>query len=229
MSGPSAIANSASSADRSKFYPPRDSPHPFYRESARRGKHERHKAQSSRDRTPLGGHYLRVASTLALMLRRLLPTATLLMLAGCFDATADAGGDGPDDDYMDDQPPPGGCQTSCPDTTSGGSAAGGPCLDTADCADGGVCSAVFDGDVQSFQCQVACIPLMDETQWCADDEACCDGAVCSPRGFCIPPTGSGGLDSSGSDTESASSSTDGGASTGGSTAGSSSGGSSSTG
>jgi len=155
-----------------------------------------------------------------------------MMLAGCFGPTADAGGVGPDDDYMDDLPPPGGCQTSCPDTTGGGSPAGGPCLDTEDCAEDGICAAQFDGDVQSFQCQVACIPLMDETQWCADDQSCCNGAMCSPRGFCLPPTESGGLDTGGNDSGSTgvSGSTDASSTDmGGSTEGSSTSGSSSTG
>jgi len=160
------------------------------------------------------------------MLRRILPVLALASLAtsGCFAGDVPSEG-GPDDDYMDDQPPPGGCQTDCPEPGSGGSPDGGPCLDTNDCASG-ICAAEFDGAVQTFQCQQACIPLMDEAQWCADDASCCEGG-CSPRGFCLIPTETEGLDSGASDTgpETSSSSDTGGSSSGagGSSSGSSTG------
>lgn len=114
---------------------------------------------------------------------------------GCFNATG-VSDTGIDDDYMDDQPPPGDCPgTGCPTPGTAGSPVGGPCLDTQDCASDAICVAEFDGEVQSFLCQEACVPLMDDTQWCADDQSCCEGARCSPRGFCLPPGETEGLDS----------------------------------
>ncbi|MEM7159744.1 MAG: hypothetical protein AAF799_43285 [Myxococcota bacterium] len=144
------------------------------------------------------------------------------LAAGCFAAgTEDAAS--LDDDYMDDPPPPGDCETDCPTANPGsdGASPGGPCLDSDDCAAGGICAAEFDGEVQTFTCQLSCVPLQDDAQWCADDSSCCeDGAICSARGLCLIPDA--GLDDSGtaSDTGSDGSGTDG---TGGSSSGGSSG------
>ena len=127
-----------------------------------------------------------------------------LVAVGCF------ANDGAvvDDDYMDDPPPPGGCVTECPGPGSDGNPVGGPCTDSSECMEGAFCSAVFDGEVQSFLCQDQCVPLMDDDQWCADYSSCCTpGAICSSRGYCLVPGDTEGLDSgssSGSDTESAS-------------------------
>lgn len=120
--------------------------------------------------------------------------ASLTML-GCFSDS------GIDDDFMDVDTPPGGCDatgsTGCPNPGSDGSELGGPCLDSEDCAGNGMCAAEFDGEVQSFTCRDTCIPAMDDARWCADDQACCAGLVCSARGYCLPPGDTEGVDESG--------------------------------
>lgn len=186
------------------------------------------------DRTGPDGHGPRSEPSAWLRLLGIVTVAGLVAV-GCF-ATDDAGGDGYDDDYMDDPPPPGGCDTECPSPGSDGNPAGGPCTDSTDCMTGTVCSAQFDGEVQSFECQDACVPLMDDGQWCADDSSCCTpGAICSARGFCLVPGDTEGLDSGSDDTGSSGSGTDSGGTSEGTTdtgsSGSSSGsaGSSSTG
>ena len=127
-------------------------------------------------------------------------TAGLVVMPACFDpGTQDAAGI--DDDYMDDPPPPGDCETDCPTANPGsdGASPGGPCLDSDDCAQGGICAAEFDGEVQSFTCQLSCVPLQDDAQWCADDSSCCEaGAICSARGLCLIPEA--GVDESGTGT-----------------------------
>ncbi|MCH9684172.1 MAG: hypothetical protein K0V04_22255 [Deltaproteobacteria bacterium] len=152
--------------------------------------------------------------------RSVIALATAFSLSACF-AGDDAGASGGvDDDYMDDPPPGGGCATECPNPGSDGSPVGGPCIDSEDCMTGAICAAEFDGEVQSFTCTNACIPLMDQSQWCSDDTSCCAaGAVCSGRGLCLPAGATGGLDSSGGEPTTGT--------TGGADSGSSSGGSSS--
>lgn len=77
---------------------------------------------------------------------------------------------------------------ACPVGGTGGE--GADCLVTADCSDGLVCTAAFDGEIGRFSCQSTCIDDRDEARWCIDDMACCSaGSHCSPRGYCLPGTG----------------------------------------
>ncbi len=135
--------------------------------------------------------------------------ACALLLAGCRDAERPlAAGAGPDDEmaYEDDDLPAGHCRGADTDTdtdtdgcdtegTTLGSAAGGSpgeeseaCRVSADCV-GAICAARFDPVTLqrgTLACQFACVPLLDDTQWCSDDASCCDaGAVCTQRGYCV--------------------------------------------
>jgi hypothetical protein len=136
-----------------------------------------------------------------------------LVLVGCAgDDSQDAGG--PDDEalYDDDDLPAGTCRDTGTDTdpcetggttvvTGDGAAPDDGCQGSADCM-GGFCAAAFDPvAVQrgELTCQFACVPLLDDDQWCADDASCCDqGAVCAARGYCVmlddagTSTGTGG-------------------------------------
>jgi len=121
-----------------------------------------------------------------------------LGLLGC--ASDDAfGGEGTTDDFIDMDTPPGNCSAGsnpCPDPGgSTGVPEGGACIESSNCVEGTYCIAPFvDGEVGDFICTALCIPLMDESSWCADSSACCDiGAVCSTRGLCID----GALDDTG--------------------------------
>lgn len=89
------------------------------------------------------------------------------------------------------------------ETTSGGETTGEPgpaCLSSDDCLGDGVCVAPWDPETQTAgepDCAFACIPSYDETQWCADAAACCDPeAICTARGYCVPPQEPGSADSS---------------------------------
>ena len=88
-------------------------------------------------------------------------------------------------DYMDDDVPAGTCEDTEGDACETGGA-GDACMSTEQCGGDFVCAATFNGDIGTFECQSACIPTMDETQWCMDDAACCDDAAsCGPRGYCM--------------------------------------------
>ena len=93
--------------------------------------------------------------------------------------------------------------TSSGTTTSGDETTGGPapaCQSSDDCLGNDVCVASWDPETQTAgepDCAFACIPSYDETQWCADAEACCDpDAICTARGYCVPPQEPGSADSS---------------------------------
>lgn len=138
--------------------------------------------------------------------------AWVLLVVGCA-ADDSQGAAGPDDEalYDDDDLPAGTCRDTGTDTdpcdtegTTIVSGAGAPqddgCQGSADCM-GGFCAAAFDPvAVQrgELTCQFACVPLLDDDQWCADSASCCDqGAVCVARGYCVIPdegtsTGTGG-------------------------------------
>ena len=123
-------------------------------------------------------------------------------LAGC-DASADAAASGDTDVFGDDMPddlPAGNCgeDTSDEDCETDGDSAGSADSTTgavdSDClVDGcmgqGVCAADWDMDDESrgeFECRFACIPLLDDSSWCGDDDSCCDaGARCTERGYCV--------------------------------------------
>ena len=102
--------------------------------------------------------------------------------------------------------------------TTGGPA--GPCQSSDDCLGNNVCVAPWDPDTQTAgepDCAFACIPSYDETQWCADAAACCDPeAICTARGYCVPPQEPGSADSSsgGEETSSTGDGSTGGDSTG---------------
>ena len=74
------------------------------------------------------------------------------------------------------------------------------CQSSDDCLGNDVCVAPWDADTQTHgdaECSFACIPSLDDTQWCADAAACCDpDAICTARGYCVPPQEPGGADSS---------------------------------
>lgn len=93
--------------------------------------------------------------------------------------------------------------TTSGSTTSGEETTGGPapaCQSSDDCLGNDVCVASWDPETQTAgepDCAFACIPSYDETQWCADAEACCDpDAICTARGYCVPPQEPGSADSS---------------------------------
>jgi len=100
-----------------------------------------------------------------------------VLAVGCGDAALT--------DYMDDDVPAGTCEDTEGDACETGGA-GDACMSTQQCGGDFVCTATFNGDIGTFECQSACIPTMDETQWCMDDAACCDDAAsCGPRGYCM--------------------------------------------
>jgi hypothetical protein len=77
-----------------------------------------------------------------------------------------------------------GCATGSTTAPRDGSM-GSPCDGSAECDEGLICSASFDGERGVFACVGGCIGIMDEARWCADASACCDpNATCSPRGYC---------------------------------------------
>jgi hypothetical protein len=83
------------------------------------------------------------------------------------------------------------CETeAAPVTTSGAATSGtaNTCQATADCM-GGRCVAPWDATSEvrgEFACEFACVALIDETRWCADDASCCEPAArCTARGYCI--------------------------------------------
>ena len=148
-----------------------------------------------------------------------------LLLGGCGDSR---------DDFTDEMPEdfPEGAQTdggtgSVTSTTITTAAAtsdvgttGGPapeCQSSDDCLGNEVCVASWDPETQTAgeaDCAFACIPSYDESLWCADAGACCDPeAICTARGYCVPPQEPGAADSS-SGGEDSSSTGDGSGSTG---------------
>jgi hypothetical protein len=85
------------------------------------------------------------------------------------------------------------------DTTTGGALM---CETTIDCEKGESCWAVFDGEMGPFTCHAECVDDMgggnSESQWCADDFACCTpGAVCDEEGYCVA---GGDTDTTGTET-----------------------------
>lgn len=140
--------------------------------------------------------------------------ASLVLLAsGCFSPNADLS------DEMPDDLPAGACRDTDPDDcatstgfvssggTSEGTSTGAPadgCAGSESCLGDGVCVAAWDADAQargSFECQFACVPVLDETTWCSDDASCCDtGTVCTARGYCVyaDDTGTSGSSTGGS-------------------------------
>lgn len=153
---------------------------------------------------------------------RWLLAASLLLFAGCDDASADAAAEGETGVLGDDMPddfPAGSCaETMGEDCETEGDAAGigdsssSTAGAVADCvADGcvgqGVCAAPWDEEAEElgeFECRFSCIPLVDDASWCAGDDACCDsGARCTDRGYCVLEGGNGSTASGGEDTDSA--------------------------
>ena len=143
-------------------------------------------------------------------------TTLILILAagGCFAPTNFT------DEMPDDLPAgscrdtdPEDCETSTGDASSGDATSTGggttePVVDDCDgseaCLGGDACVAAWDPEAEArgpFQCQFACIPLLDEATWCSDDASCCDAtAVCTERGYCVleeSESGSSGGGSSG--------------------------------
>jgi hypothetical protein len=121
--------------------------------------------------------------------------STLLLVLLAATACDDDGRLESDDVYMDDDVPAGSCMTGTGDdcdTEGTGDGAttnevAGTCESTLECDDGEVCIATFDGDIGEFECRGSCIGDMDETQWCLDDEGCCEAtSICNGRGYCIP-------------------------------------------
>src|SRR5687767_5079848 len=101
------------------------------------------------------------------MVRRMRLGLCLLLLAT---AVACATDDLSADSYMDEDFPPWSCDTeatgpSC-DSTGGSEGVAASCVGGFDCADGQVCAADFDGEIGTFECQLACIDAMDEQRWC---------------------------------------------------------------
>ena len=125
----------------------------------------------------------------------------VLLLLGCPADDSEGLAGGPDDEalYDDDDLPAGTCRDTGTDTdpcdtegTTAVTGAGAPqddgCQGSSDCM-GGFCAASYD-PVElrrgELTCQFACVPLLDDDQWCSDDAACCDeGAVCTARGYCV--------------------------------------------
>lgn len=127
-------------------------------------------------------------------------TLILILLAGgCFEPNNFT-------DEMPDDLPAGSCRDTdaedCATSTgeqgsTGGTTTGGstsePVADDCDgsetCLGEDACVAIWDAQAESrgpFQCQFACIPLLDEATWCSDDASCCDpSAVCTERGYCV--------------------------------------------
>lgn len=145
-------------------------------------------------------------------------------LAGCDGGSTDAMGE--TDVFTDDMPddlPAGNCgeDGSGGNCETDGESAGGADSTAAsvdsDCmVDGcmgqGVCAADWDMDEEArgeFECRFACIPLLDDSSWCGDDDSCCDdGARCTERGYCVLDEGGGSDTDGGSGTD-----TDGGSGT----------------
>lgn len=155
----------------------------------------------------------------------------MFAFAGCDAASSDAAASQDTDVFGDDMPddlPAGNCgeDSSDEDCETDGDSAGSADSTTgsvdSDClVDGcmgqGVCAAEWDMDDEArgeFECRFACIPLLDDSSWCGDDDSCCEaGARCTERGYCV-------LDDSDSDTDGTTTSgtdTDGGTDTGGGT------------
>ncbi len=104
--------------------------------------------------------------------------AAMLLALGCADDGFDQGPIEETDSLL---PPP-------DEPAPGSIPLGDPCSESNDCSGPGICAAPFDGDGGALVCTDACVPSEDSTQWCADDEACCDGdAICGPRGLCQVP------------------------------------------
>lgn len=157
---------------------------------------------------------------------RWLLALSLLWSVGCdADSAADGGGD--TDVFGDDMPddfPAGSCAETMGEdceTDGDGAGVGGGGSTTgadADCvADGcvgqGVCAAPWDETTEQlgdFECRFSCIPLLDDSSWCANDDACCDtGARCTDRGYCVLEGSGGSTGTGGEDTDGAGSDTDG--------------------
>ncbi len=145
-----------------------------------------------------------------------------LLAHGCA-ASDDAAGDSLADEMPDDLPPgscgssgTAGCETDGSTTSPPGTTAGGEessttsavdgCAESDGCVGQGVCAAAWDADAEArgpFECQFACIPLLDDAAWCSDDASCCDaGARCTERGYCVLEDGSGGDEDAGSSSSS---------------------------
>lgn len=140
----------------------------------------------------------------------------LLAAAGCFspgNLTDEMPDDLPAGACRDTDPEA--CETSTGDASSGTTGPGGTettqavidgCDGSQACLGNDACVAAWDEQTNSrgpFQCQFACVPLLDEATWCRDDASCCDPeAVCTARGYCVSSdseSGSSGLGSSGTD------------------------------
>ncbi len=151
--------------------------------------------------------------------KRWLLAASLLFAACDADSSADGAGSSETDVFGDDMPddfPAGSCAETMGEDceTEGDSAGVGDSASTggaaADCvADGcvgqGVCAAPWDETTEAlgeFECRFSCIPLLDDTSWCANADACCDaGARCTDRGYCVLEGGDGSTGSGGEDTD----------------------------
>lgn len=132
---------------------------------------------------------------------RFVPWGALCLVAGCFS---------PNSELTDDMPEPippsdrcgdteggsdtEGCESSSSSSTQtqGSSDTGAlfdACTEADDCNGDDVCAASWDaeaGERTGFECRFICVPTLDETAWCADDEACCAAdARCTARGYCV--------------------------------------------
>lgn len=127
-----------------------------------------------------------------------------LGLAGCGSDKSEGGGGL--SGFMDDEVPGGAPCTDdqCPDTDGGtdtGDTVGtggefqDECAQTDACPIGTRCTAQFDpetGRRLPYTCVSTCVDDMDETAWCSDDGACCNGdSRCTSRGYCQPEPDAG--------------------------------------
>ncbi|MGH1344023.1 MAG: hypothetical protein ACRBN8_20865 [Nannocystales bacterium] len=151
-----------------------------------------------------------------------------VLLGGCGDAESDLSDEMPEDLPAGQSATDGETESASASSTTGsgangGETTGGPapaCQSSDDCLGLNVCVAPWDPETQTAgepDCAFACIPSYDEMQWCADAAACCDPeAICTARGYCVPPQEPGSADSSsgGSPTSSTGDGSTGGDSTG---------------
>jgi hypothetical protein len=98
-----------------------------------------------------------------------------------------------DTEYIGEDLPAGNCGETDDDepcTSSSGGAAPSGCQASTECEGEEICAAGFDGEIGSFACRSTCIPDLDETRWCVDDQGCCGvDSVCQDRGYCVPSSG----------------------------------------
>lgn len=131
-----------------------------------------------------------MTTTKTAIMARPISTLTFALMAALTGACGDSKELANAEGYMPEDLPPWTCDT---DASSGGGSESG-CGDgtgevdecrSGDECQGGYCVASFNGDIGVFACRQACIPSMDESQWCADASACCEANARCERGYCI--------------------------------------------